>query len=67
MSWCRLICKPWAQHYPRIADEVTANRTTRHALGTRQLVPQICRYQRDQSIGDVTNFYCRSHRNVQVR
>jgi hypothetical protein len=28
---------------------------------TRQLVPQICRYQR------VTNFYCRSHRNVQVR
>ncbi len=21
MSWCRLICKPWPQHYPRIADE----------------------------------------------
>jgi hypothetical protein len=21
---------------------------------------------RDQSIGDVTNFYCRSHRNVQL-
>jgi hypothetical protein len=30
MSWCRLICKPWAQHCPHIADEGTANRTTRH-------------------------------------
>jgi len=35
MSWCRLICKPWPQHYPRIADEVTANRTTRSAIGTQ--------------------------------
>src|SRR6266436_2153173 len=35
--------------------------------GSTQSVPQICRYQRDQSIGDVTNSYCRSHRNVQVR
>ena len=27
------------------------------ALGTRQLVTQICRYQRDQSIGDVRNLF----------
>ena len=38
MSWCRLICKPWPQHYPRIADEVTANRTARSAMGTQQPV-----------------------------
>src|SRR5260370_7329584 len=36
-------------------------------MGARKSVPPICRYQRDQSIGDVTNSYCRSHRNVQVR
>ncbi len=36
-------------------------------LWERDSVPQICRYQRDQSIGDVTDFYCRSHQNVQVR
>jgi hypothetical protein len=44
------------QHYPHIADEVTPNRTTRRAFGTRQSVPQICRYQRDQSIGDRDEF-----------
>jgi cold shock protein len=29
--------------------------------------PANCRYQRDLSIGDVANSYCRSRKNVQVR
>ena len=23
MSWCPWICRPWPQHYPHMADEVT--------------------------------------------
>ena len=25
MSWCPWICRPWPQHYPHMADDVTAN------------------------------------------
>jgi CspA family cold shock protein len=67
-SLARLVINRSRQAMCRVTWEARhSDRRRGRAAGNAAVDPAICGYRCDQSTGDVTNSYCRNHRNVQVR